>query len=291
MPSYRIRVHSNVGRYPKGETQIGDDFMLFREGLYISCVQNRMVSSFGKEVSEQPVFELENWTSNELRFFSSLYLSCGPYRRCQLYPLPTYKDIEVDSSAEIHTSSQIYVDLITNLHNDQHLMRGNTGLIPTSAEDYETFAFNKEHANYGIAVWDALHQDNKVALRGLYSLLKSEMLFQHSQFQNASIAETHISLDAAHCLVRQTLQDMGKPNPSSIDAGRYIDDTFGQGRSNRGFFADFYEDRIRNTHADNRFGQEVIPSFSVDDIWFLQSNLRELFFFLLTGLKYETLDQ
>ncbi len=177
MKNYRIRPFATTGRYPKGDLQFGSA-LIFSSGKFLfSCVENLLVSKFGKLVPEQPTFELENWTSNELRFFASIYLGGGPCRRIAPYPLPIYQDIELDSIDEVISHGALLRDLIAKMHVDKYFMRSNHGLVPTGFDDYETIEWDELEVNQCQSVWSALKSDNLVTLRGLYSLLRSEMLF------------------------------------------------------------------------------------------------------------------
>lgn len=62
-----------------------------------------------------------------------------------------------------------------------------------------------------------------------------------------------------------------------------MDDLWEVPRTGRKFFEDYYVDRIRNFHTDSRFGAEPIPTFSIDDIWDLNSALKGIFYKLVTG--------
>ena len=249
-----------------------------------------MVSEQGLERPEQPASELEDWTPSELRFFSSVYLGAGPYRRVRPYPLPVFEDIQIHKIDDVVSDEALLRDLLNKIEADKHLMRFDQSLLPVNYSDYETLEWKQLEFTQAKAVWNSLELDNLIALRGLFALLKSEMLFAHAQFGNAALAEAHISMDAAHCFVSQKLRELGNKNPSALDAGQFVSHVFEENWSGGRFFEDYYRDRIRNVHADNRFGIESIPAFAVDDLWFLQRGLKEVYFKLLTNLNYADSD-
>ena len=109
------------------------------------------------------------------------------------------------------------------------------------------------------------------------------MLFNHFQFRDASLASSHIALDAAYSMILQRLKKSGVRNPNSHDAQAFMDDLYGVPHTKRKFFEDYYSDRVRNFHTDSRYGPESIPFFSIDDIWHLNSALKGLFYLLATG--------
>lgn len=286
MLSFRIRPFAIAGPAPNADINIGSA-LLFRNGdIVYSCVKNVMISEFGKLRPEQPASELENWTPSELRFFAALYLGAGPYRRVRPYPLPVYEDIQIAEINDVFSDVAFLGNLRAKMAGDSYLMQFNQGLAPAAYANYETVKWGQAENSQAKLVWCSLTLDNQVALRGLFALLKSEMLFAHHQFGNAALAEAHISMDAAHCVVREKLRELGHSNPSASDAGQFVSKVFGENWSGERFFEDYYIDRIRNVHADNRFGSETIPTFCVDDLWFLQRGLKELYFRLLTNLNY-----
>ncbi len=286
MTNFRIRPFSIAGPVPNTDTNIGSGFFFRNGDTAYSCVKNVIISEFGKPRPEQPASELENWTSSELRFFAALYLGTGPNRRVRPYPLPIYEDIQIAEINDAFSDVAFLRNLRAKMAGDSYVMRFNQGLVSGNYADYETVEWGQAETSQAQLVWCSLTLDKQVALRGLFALLKSEMLFAHHQFGNAALAEAHISMDAAHCIVRTKLRELGHSNPSASDAGQFVSKLFGENWSGERFFEDYYIDRIRNVHADNRFGSETIPEYCVDDLWFLQRGLKELYFRLLTNMSY-----
>lgn len=287
LQSYRIRPLSHFGAYPSGDIEIGHDLFLRSGRTLFTCTKNKLVTEYGRTLPEQPAFELENWTLQEVRLFASLYLGNGPYRSCKLYPLPVSQDIVISSLDDVIADGSLFSELLSKMQNDDYFMRANLGLIPKELSNYETIEWDDQNLRQANLLWNNIDIQSPVLIRGLYSLLKSEMLFNHFQFRTASISEVHISLDAAHSLILSRLKELGNKNPTSLDAGKYFEDLFEEPNSGRHFFQDYYEDRIKNFHVDNRFGAEPIPSFSIDDIRFLQDGLRALFYTIVTGEHFD----
>jgi hypothetical protein len=80
---------------------------------------------------------------------------------------------------------------------------------------------------------------------------------------------------------------LGISNPTATEAAQYIENAFGYPETGLRFFQDYYDDRIRNFHPDNRLGSEAIPFFSRDDAYDLWHHLKDVYFYFLTGDLYE----
>lgn len=286
LQNYRIRPLSHFGSYPSDDIEIGSDLLFKSDQLLFTCTKNKMTTEYGETHPDQPAFELENWTLQEVRFFASLYLGNGPYRSCRLYPLSIFQDMPISSPNALAADSNILHKLVLKMHTDNYFMYANSGLIPTNISDYDFIDWGDHKYRQAKLLWKRIDTRNSVLVRSLYSLLKSEMLFNHFQFRTASLSEVHISLDGAHSLILSILRQQGIENPTSRDAGKYFEDIFESTNTGRSFFQDYYEDRIRNFHVDSRFGAEPIPNFSVDDVWDLQNGLRELFYTLITNERF-----
>ncbi len=162
-------------------------------------------------------------------------------------------------------------------------MSGNHGLLPDKLEQYEFVDWDERRLENATDLFKSIDTSDPLIIRGLHALLKSEMSFCHFQFRDASLAYSHIALDAAHSIILRRLREAGVANPTSYDAQKYMDEAYGIPPTKRRFFEDYYADRVRNFHTDNRYGAEPIPFFSIDDIWDLNAALKGLFFFLITG--------
>ena len=281
--SFRLRPFSFLGSYPTPDIEIGPD-MFFRSGhTYFSCTKNRTVEKFGRTDVDQPAFELDNWTVQEVRFFAALYLGNGEGTSVRLYPLPIFRDLDIQDPDQVLEDGSLLRELIEATAKDNYFMAGNHGMQASKLDDYWTIDWDDRRLEQAGSFWHAFDQDDALLIRGLHALLKSEMLFSHFQFRDASLASTHIALDAAHSMVLRLVRAAGILNPSSSDAQAYVDDLWGVPRTGLRFFEDYYADRIRNFHADSRYGAEPIPFFSIDDVIHLNSALKALFYALTTG--------
>jgi len=242
-----------------------------------------MIERYGRTGPDQPAFELDNWTVQEVRFLAAMYLGNGESSGVRLYPLPLFRDIDECSVDAVVENGALLKPLLTAAATDDYFMSGNHGLLPNKLAQYQFFEWDNRRLEQAKIFFNSADVDDPILIRGLHALLKSEMLFNHFQFRDASLASSHIALDAAYSMILQRLKNLGVSNPSSRDAQTYMDDLYGVPHTERKFFEEYYSDRVRNFHTDSRYGAEPIPFFSIDDIWDLNSALKGLFYRLATG--------
>ncbi len=281
--SIRIRPMSFLGSYPDPDITIGTDMLLRSGHTLFLCTQNRNVERYGRIGPDQPAFELDNWTIQEVRFLAAMYLGNGESSGVRPYPLPIFRDIDERSVDAVVEDGTLLKTLLSAAATDDYFMAGNHGLLPEKLAQYQFFEWDDRRLEQATIFFDSADIDDPVLIRGLHALLKSEMLFKHFQFRDASLASSHIALDAAYSMILQRLKNSGAKSPSSQDAQAYMDELYSVPPTNRKFFEDYYSDRVRNFHTDSRYGAEPIPFFSIDDIWHLNSALKGLFYRLATG--------
>ena len=252
-----------------------------------------MVTQPGRTEADQPAFELENWTLPEVRLFASMYLACGRGLAVHPYPLPPSQDLFAGSADVIRVDEGLTSRIASQTRGGHdYLMRGNGGLIPGSFSDYTFVGCEAEDVRRLDLLWAKVDLSNATLMRGLLCLLKSGMLHTHFQFSDASLSAVHIALDAAHSLALSELRRSGVVNPSSHDAGHWIEEALGYVPTGLRFMEEWHGDRVRNFHPESRYGAEAIPSFCLDDIYDLTHHLKDIFYFLITREVYrETVEE
>lgn len=281
--SIRIRPLSFLGSYPDPDIRIGTDLLLRSGQTLFLCTKNRTVERYGRSGPDQPAFELDNWTVQEVRFLAAFYIGNGESSGVTLYPLPIFRDIEEQSVEAVVEDGTLLKSLLTSAATDDYFMAGNHGLLPQKLSQYRFFEWDDRRLQQATHFYCATDVDDPILVRGLHALLKSEMLFNHFQFRDASLASSHIALDAAYSMILRQLRSLGAKNPSSHDAQAYMDEMYGVPYTRNKFFEDYHSDRVRNFHTDSRYGAEPIPFFSIDDILHLNAALKGLFYRLVTG--------
>jgi hypothetical protein len=132
-------------------------------------------------------------------------------------------------------------------------------------------------------LFEHLETAGPILIRGVGSLLKANMAWQHAEFWDAACIFLWIALDGAHSLTLQKLREAGNPNPTSQDASDYFDKIAGWATPWDKFFEEDYENRIRMIHPDNRFGAEARPHLLADDFLELNEMLVPYYRFLASG--------
>ncbi|WP_246892447.1 hypothetical protein [Achromobacter xylosoxidans] len=136
--------------------------------------------------------------------------------------------------------------------------------------------------------WGRVSLHNMVLLRGIYALIKADMLALEYEFREEATINTFIALDASFELVLRHLKRFGNPSPSSRDAGAWLYRTFDEplglsyGENSR-YFEAFYDQRIQTLHPGSRLGDMPFAPLAWDDYSHLRSALPGIFGFLLTG--------
>lgn len=120
-------------------------------------------------------------------------------------------------------------------------------------------------------------------IRGLGTWIKSAMLNSHSLFSEEAHYPLWISLDASFSIIQGTLRTRGIPMPTAVDAGDFMSDAFGEPRNGKGYFAEYYEDRIKATHPQSRFGTFPFAPVSHSDFYMLYKSLRDVYRVIVLG--------
>jgi hypothetical protein len=130
-------------------------------------------------------------------------------------------------------------------------------------------------------LFGSIHLADHVLLRGLATWLKSGMLWMHRSFAEEANYALYVSLEASFAVVRERLRQLGNPDPSAEDAGRFVREIFRVDGADGKYFGEFYEDRIRTLHPSSRYGTFVYAPLGRDDFYWLFRDLREMWRFLI----------
>lgn len=132
-------------------------------------------------------------------------------------------------------------------------------------------------------IFSKINLDDHLLLRGLSAWLKAGMLSYHRLFSVEALFSMYVSLDASFSLVCRELRKRGIANPSAVDAGRFLNEAEGRESEGMPYFGEFYSDRIRLMHPENRFGITPYPPAMNGDLVHLNKALREVYRLLLLG--------
>ncbi|WP_175145320.1 hypothetical protein [Paraburkholderia phenoliruptrix] len=227
----------------------------------------------------------------EIRLLGSLMLTeCfegGP--RCIFRPIPLFRayiDQDLDLTSPI-TLARIKRSLLDARNHTQK-----SSLLDAwkaiGDEEFDCFDRASIQNSLQPLFWKAISSRNLVLLRGLYALVKADMLAGNFEFREEATMNTFISLDASHELVLRYLRKNGNPSPTSRDAGTWLYRTFDEplglvyGEDVR-YFASFYDRRIQTFHPASRHGDMPFAPLEWDDYNHLRSVLPSIFGYLITG--------
>lgn len=124
-------------------------------------------------------------------------------------------------------------------------------------------------------------------LRGLSTLMRSNMLSTYGEFSEEAIMVLFVSLETSLRVVQRRLSRNGVTQPTVTDAANWIYETFDRplGRSRRGtqYFSEFYEKRIMTLHPESKYGINAFAPLFHCDQHYLRDLLIALYAYLITG--------
>lgn len=276
------------GTYPSGVQHVPTGFFYADEEIAFSVV----LGADWEDILDDAPYSEFNWASpEELRLMASLVL-CElreePY--LSLYPVVRYSP-RIDAR-ELDLTCPLTVHCVREL------------ILKTAAEVCTPFGqhgrlagiINKKYnvvpaERYGfdrlLKFWNSLNDASFVFFRGLYMLIKADMLRQHYEFNEEAIVSLYIALDASFSLVKRHLQVLGVKEPSAHDAAVWLHEHFDAPLGLRApdetekYFESFYEERVMTMHPANKYGDTPYAPIMHDDIPHLRRSLREIFSYLL----------
>lgn len=281
--AYRIRIFDPRGHYPEPAFVGPDTFYCATSELVYTVVWSK---EYDQLTDELPYSEMDWVTPEELRFWSSILLCEDTYGpKVRLYP---HLNAYVLASDRIDLTDQGVQSEIRDILLEEAATSSQPrwgGDIRTCLNaEYRLFK-NEYHHRRQPAFYAAISVNDHCFLRAISCLIKSDMLSQHCEFVEEAGLVAFIALDASYSLVSDLLRRKGNKNPSALDAGRWLDETFNQpvGIDSEGcsYFEEFHTQRIMSIHPSSRFGAALYAPFIHDDYIRLREDLREIFAYLV----------
>jgi hypothetical protein len=279
---YQLRLMSPLGTYPD-ETFLGANAALvIAQDICFSMVRLQ------DEWEHNSFSEVDPLNPTEIPLFGALMLAVDGGERYML-PYPTHQAI-VLRAAPGHQLDAAAVDeglRWMRAYIKRHKLELDFRDVihrPPIAGGVEYDLISSRHRDaFRDKILVLLQSADQVTLRGLSSLMKANMAWEHLELNEAGCVSLWISLDAIHSLILQRLIREGRTNPTSQDASNYIASRYGIDFEGSIFEDDHYN-RIRVIHPENRFGAEARPQLLADDFYELRHLVVELFHFLVTGV-------
>lgn len=282
-----VRLCSPLGQYPVKITGDKDHSFFIDDDLAFSlvrCYEVREPDTYYSEV---------DWAhSYEIRFFASLALARNKYKGAIIvYPLPEVFCPVIPKDHNLSEKS-LHLGLKDHIKND--LRNVDRFSDPFSKVEAAVFppcisGLTYRHAGEGFnpelqrKVLIAIDPADHLLIRGLSTLIRSQMLNIHNQFLEESIITLFVSLESSFRLVLRHLKQSGISNPTGKDASRFIDESFNNPYRLDRYFEEYYDRRVMAIHPESRFGCFPHAPLQADDFYCLHEDLREVYLFLLTG--------
>jgi hypothetical protein len=275
-----LRVFSPAGYYWRG---------LFRtpNALYFGGTELVFAACHFDETAHAGDYysEFDDPTVEEVLLYAALTLSIGwDGGAVSLYPHPwTEKLPELLNLANPKVTDQLGEHILgSEIVPSWQLM---TDPPPPQCQGGPPYQFRK--APMPLALQSELLQladpTDHVLVRGLGALLKGRMLLQHQMFALEALYSFYVAMDASFSLICRRLREQGVKNPSALDAGAYLNEAEGRAYEDYPYFDDFYADRVRTLHPENRYGVSAYAPVTNCDAHTLFESLREVFRLLILG--------
>jgi hypothetical protein len=228
----------------------------------------------GLPPSERP------WASpEEVRLISALTFSVPPGEGA-VAPYLSSRAFHLHGTFESLSSPTIATALIRALSDADEEAWAEPPLPFAGGSAYETNT-RADLEGRTAKAFDAIDCSDALLIRGLGALTKAAMLSQHYCFHTEACMSLHVAMEASGELIRRHLRNTGRAD-SYHDAGRYLSELFDEPPTGERYFAAYYDDRIKATHPNSRFGALADAPMAADDFYDLHESLLEVYFGLLT---------
>ncbi|MEX0845965.1 MAG: hypothetical protein WD022_11830 [Balneolaceae bacterium] len=275
-----VRAYSPLGYYPSKSILSFDAALIQHEDLFFSFVK------LFRDEPDDYYSEREWLYPVEIKFLSSLVLSV-PKKHGKIYSYPDaigYK-VKIEDSKDLtheDTIQKIKTELITKIKARNSHFWDVAPLGPLFGGPNYQVNTNADNVDYQNEIFTAIDLSNHLLIRGLGGLIKGDLLNIHHIFHTEACISLHIAMEASMYLIYRRLEENGE-KPSPEKASKYISEIFGNSNPPKNYFEDFYEDRIKAVHPENRYGTYPDAPLAADDFYDLYKHLKCVYEFLVTG--------
>ena len=275
-----VRLMSPIGSYP-AET-------------YVTCnsaliVSDGIIYTVTRLAEDEGFSEIDNLTPFEIPLLGSIML-CVEKGERPIYPYPTQQNICLgrpnvpDLTPTTLDECKQWLVAYLRRHRLEHLAIDVVHRPPIiGGVAYDLVASSDRKTSRDV-VHKYCKNSDAVYLRGVASLIRANMAFDHAELREAGCLFLWIALEAAHSVILRRLRASGIKNPTARDAAHYVYESYGVDGSWEKFFEEDYEHRVRFMHPDSRFGAEARPWLMADSFLELNENLIDLFYFFATEI-------
>ena len=273
-----IRAYSPLGLYWHDDLHLPTAIYMNRGDLIFTACH------FDKNIHTGDYYtEFDEPMVEEISLLSALLLSVG-FDQGMIYPYPLGAHVLIDKRDDLHQLHNPVglARLLRSCFEAGSESRQLDGLPPPlfGGPDYE---FKEQSAPLSLQerIHAAIRIDDPLLMRGLGTLMKSMMLGRHRLFGEDAFYPLYISLEASYQLILKKLCALGIEFPNTRDAAEFMETIFKEKPSGRGYFEDYYIDRISAVHPTSRFGTFPYAPLMHDDLYWLFKALREVYRFLI----------
>jgi len=279
-----IRLLSPSVEYPPGEFRDPGASIVVRPGLVVA------ITSFHEIKTPEGYYsEIEFLSPFEIRLLASLLLSWDTESGMfWVYPTSTvrqkpYTGLDLSSPEVLDGLIEEFTASLVRFPGPEIHRPPCVGGRPYQFN--EQSEVRREHQT---EIFAAIDVTDHLLIRGLDALIKANMLAHSHEFLENACMSLWVAMEASLRLIQRELRESGMDNPTSKDAGRFLDDAFNW--ESDGYFVGYYDARIRTIHPESRFGVYPAASLQVDDFYDLYSDLILVYDFLLTDHVPEELE-
>lgn len=287
--TYRVMLFKPIGQYPEGRFFTPNSFFSADEDLVFSVTYGSSWNALDEEID----YSEFDWASpEELRLLSSILL-CEKRdgAKIRFYPEIRYSPRIDTSNLDLtsHETINKVRELLLDTSQNPRPFTGDNILSECVSGDYTLISSVEYNLDRLEVFWKNISVKNHVLMRGVYSLIKAEMLASYNEFFEEAIIVTYIALGASFHLVCRELTTNKTKHPTANDAAHWLyehfDKPFGLPKPTiEKYFQEFYEDRIKTLHPASRFGDTPFSPIMHDDFFHLRRSLREIFAYLVLGV-------
>jgi hypothetical protein len=271
---FLIRCMNSAGTYPRVP-------LAFDGAYYSGCNDYGPVYTVVRDVPdfEDEYTELLWGRPSEIRLWASLLLSVpeGEGMVC-IYPNNDPLTLDFAECVTQDFTSEEFSNQVAELVGQGRAFQSQPPPIFQSRQWNAETVKDQRVLFFRIPTW------HRLLIRGLSTLLKSQMLWQHPIFQQEAVLLLYISLEASLELIRENIVGTVEQPGSYQQAFNYISKTLRYGKPLAEFFKECcYENRIIIVHPNSRFGSYSAPPLCADDFYDTYGTVVTMYRHLLIG--------
>lgn len=231
------------------------DALYYPSEEVVFLVTKRIPSNLGDVFTEVAL-----WKPEEIRLLGTLALST-PEGGGMITFAPWYASMIPDISVASNLSSDDTIGACVDFAKQLR-----TSKKDENSDLYTFREIYRSDCDVEINLFENIDPEDGVLLRGLYTLLKSQLLIS-AFFMEEAFMNLQISREAAFQIIREHLQYIGNPKPSQQEIYKYIRSNFHMGEPLVESLKIDHEKWIETKHPLSPFGAGWASSLQADDVF------------------------